>query len=281
MGQSIRPRSLTVQRVLIQLILVLVTAGCLYPLFWLLITSMKSQAGYLADKFAVEWPFHFENLLTAFRGGRFARWFLNSVVITGVSTILATLLACLSAFVFAKMPFKGSRVLLNAIIALMVVPPVVMITPLFVMYNQLNLHSTFQGIVIIYVGLTLPFSVYLLTNFFKTIPHELLEAAFIDGYGRLGILVKICVPLSGAAITTLIITNALWVWNELLLALSFLAKDEMRTLMVGITAFRTRYMLDVPVTMAGLLLTTIPMLVLYAVFQQSFIRGLTEGSVKG
>ena len=149
------------------------------------------------------------------------------------------------------------------------------------MCNQLRLHSTFQGIIILYVGLTQPFSVYLLTNFFKTIPNDYFEAAVIDGYTKLGILLRIVIPLSGAAILTLVITNALWVWNELLLALVFLAKDEMRTLMVGITTFKTRYMLDVPVTMAGLLLATFPMLLLYALFQKSFIRGLTEGSLKG
>jgi ABC-type glycerol-3-phosphate transport system permease component len=189
--------------------------------------------------------------------------------------------ACLSGFAFAKMPYRGSKTVLNAIVALMVVPPVVMIVPLYLMYAKLRLHSTYQGILIIYLGLTQPFSVYLLTNFFKTIPNELIEAALMDGYPKLGLLLRIVLPLSGAAILTLIITNALWIWNELLLALSFLAKDEMRTLMVGITTFKTRYMLDVPVTMAGLLLTTIPMLVLYAVFQKAFIRGLTEGSLKG
>jgi ABC-type glycerol-3-phosphate transport system permease component len=149
------------------------------------------------------------------------------------------------------------------------------------MYTRFGLHSTFPGIILLYVGLTLPFSVYLLTNFFKTIPNDLIEAGFMDGYSRLGILVNLIVPLSGAAILTLVITNALWIWNELLIALTFLAKDEMRTVMVGITTFKTRYMTDVPVTMAGLLMTTLPMLVLYAVFQRAFIKGLTEGSLKG
>ena len=276
-----KPGASPLRTILFQLLLVLVTAAALFPLLWMLATALRGTPDYIRDPFGLPWPLHLANLAAAFRGGRFARWFLNSVLVTGGVTLLTTILACLSALVFAKLPFRGSKTLLNVIIALMVVPPVVMILPWFIMYNQLRLHSTFQGIIILYVGLTQPFSVYLLTNFFKTIPNDYFEAAVIDGYNKLGILLRIVIPLSGAAILTLVITNALWVWNELLLALTFLAKDEMRTLMVGITTFKTRYMLDVPVTMAGLLLATVPMLLLYALFQKSFIRGLTEGSLKG
>jgi ABC-type glycerol-3-phosphate transport system permease component len=276
-----KPGTPILRAMVFQLIMILVTLVAVYPLLWLVLTSFKSKAAYIADQFGFPWPVFLGNFVVAFRGGRFARWLLNSVIVTAGGTIGSTLLACLSGFAFAKMPFKGIRNLLNLVIALMVVPPVVMILPLFMMYTKLALHSTFHGIILLYVGLTLPFSVYLITNFFKTIPNDLIEAGFMDGYSRIGILVNLIVPLSGAAILTLIITNALWIWNELLIALTFLAKDNMRTLMVGITTFKTRYMLDVPVTMAGLLMTTVPMLLLYAVFQRSFIRGLTEGSLKG
>jgi ABC-type glycerol-3-phosphate transport system permease component len=275
------PRIPRLRSVIFQLILIAVTVIALYPLFWLVITAFKTKAAYVVDQFGLPWPLWFQNFFVAFRGGRFARWLLNSVMVTTGGTLGSLLLSCLSGFAFAKMPFRGSRGLLNVIISLMVVPPVVMILPLFLMYTRFGLHSTFQGIILLYVGLTLPFSVYLLTNFFKTIPSDLIEAGFMDGYSRLGILVRLIVPLSGAAILTLVITNALWIWNELLIALTFLAKDEMRTVMVGITTFKARYMLDVPVTMAGLLMTAVPMLILYAAFQRAFIRGLTEGSLKG
>lgn len=278
---SDRHRIPLLRGVIFQVVLIAVTLVALYPLFWLIITAIKSKADYIADQFGFPTRIWLENFAVAFRGGRFARWLMNSAIATLGGTVGSLLLSVLSGFAFAKMPFRGSRSLLNVIISLMVVPPVVMILPLFMMYTRFGLHSTFPGIILLYVGLTLPFSVYLLTNFFKTIPNDLIEAGFMDGYSRLGILVNLIVPLSGAAILTLVITNALWIWNELLIALTFLAKDEMRTVMVGITTFKTRYMTDVPVTMAGLLMTTIPMLVLYAVFQRAFIKGLTEGSLKG
>lgn len=278
---SDRHRIPLLRGVIFQVVLIAVTLVALYPLFWLVITALKSKNDYIGDQFGFPTRIWLANFAVAFRGGRFARWLMNSAIATIGGTIGSLLLSVLSGFAFAKMPFRGSRSLLNLIISLMVVPPVVMILPLFMMYTRFGLHSTFPGIILLYVGLTLPFSVYLLTNFFKTIPNDLIEAGFMDGYNRLGILVNLIVPLSGAAILTLVITNALWIWNELLIALTFLAKDEMRTVMVGITTFKTRYMTDVPVTMAGLLMTTIPMLLLYAIFQRAFIKGLTEGSLKG
>jgi ABC-type glycerol-3-phosphate transport system permease component len=270
-----------VRKAIIQFIFVILVLIAIYPLLWMILTSFKTQEDYLTNKYNLPWPIMLRNLIAAFRGGRFARWFLNSVIVTFGATCLTTLLACFSAYAFARMPFRGSNTILNIIIALMVVPPVVMIVPLFILYNQFNLHSTYHGIIILYTGITQPFSVYLLTNFFKTIPKDMVEAAMIDGCSKVGILFRIFIPLSRAALVTLFITQAVWIWNELLIALIFLAKDEMRTLMVGITAFRTKYMLDVPVIMAGLLMSTLPMLILYALFQKAFIRGLTEGSVKG
>jgi ABC-type glycerol-3-phosphate transport system permease component len=269
------------QAVIKQVLLVLITVVALYPLFWMLITAFKTQSGYLANPYSLPWPPALENLVLALRGGRFARWFLNSVVITTGSTAAVVCIACLAAFVFAKMRFRGSATYLNLVISLMVIPPVVMIVPLFILYAQLNLTSTYRGIIIIYTGLTIPFSVYLMTNFFKTVPTDIVSSALIDGCRPSMILWRIFIPLSAPALVTLIIVNALWMWNELLLALVFLPKDEMRTLMVGITAFKSKLNLDVPVTMAGLLLTTLPMLILYMAFQRFFIRGLTEGATKG
>lgn len=269
------------QKSLRQALLIIVTFFALYPLFWMIITAFKTQSDYMVNKFGLPSTFMFGNLVAAMRGGRFARWFLNSTIITAGSTLASTSIACLAAFAFSKMPFKGSNAILNTVISLMVVPPVVMIVPLFILYAQLNMNSTYQGIIILYTGLTLPFSVYLLTNFFKTVPHDIVESALIDGCSHFGILWRIYIPLSAPALVTLVIVNALWMWNELLLALVFLPKDEMRTLMVGITAFKSKLNLDIPVTMAGLLLSTLPMLVLYIVFQRFFIRGLTAGATKG
>jgi ABC-type glycerol-3-phosphate transport system permease component len=269
------------QKIVKQALLIIITMMALYPIYWMIVTAFKAHPDYLVNKFGFPRSIHFNNIVKAMRSGRFLRWFLNSIIITVGATFASTTIASFAAFAFAKMPFKGSNTILNFVISLMVVPPVVMIVPLFILYAQLGMNSTYQGIIILYTGLTMPFSVYLLTNFFKTVPHDIVESALIDGCSHFGIMLRIYIPLSAPALVTLVIVNALWMWNELLLALVFLPKDEMRTLMVGITAFRSKLNLDIPVTMAGLLLTTLPMVVLYIIFQRFFIRGLTAGATKG
>src|SRR5262249_31950955 len=147
--------------------------------------------------------------------------------------------------------------------------------------TDLRLIDTYPGIILIYAGLTLPFSVYFLTNFFRSVPTELIEAAVADGASDLAVLLRVGLPLSPPALAARSGTSAPWVWNELLIALVFLPSDELKTLMVGITVFRSRYNLDVPVTMAGMLLASAPMVALYLLGQRYFIRGLTAGAVKG
>ncbi|MBM3700437.1 MAG: carbohydrate ABC transporter permease [Actinobacteria bacterium] len=263
-----------------QIIMVITTILALYPVIWLISIAFKDKNQYLENKFFFSWPLQMVSFDSALRGGRFFLWFMNSAIMTVGSVILCTIIAVFAAYAFAKMRFKGQDLLMNILIALMVIPVVVLIVPLFILYTQTKLMATYPGMIIIYAAVCMPFSVYLLTNFFKTIPHEIIEAGIVDGCSSFTILTKVVMPLSGPPVTTLIVVNALWIWNELLLALVFLPKDNLRTLIVGITVFKSKYNLEVPTTMAGLLLTTIPMVVLYIVFQKFFIRGLTAGSIK-
>src|SRR4030067_367555 len=155
-----------------------------------------------------------------------------------------------------------------------------MIVPVFVLYSQLGLISTYQGAIIIYAGLITPFSVYLLTTFFRTVPKELFESARIDGAGDFLILRRIVLPLSLPAIVTLVVVNSLYVWNDLLIAIIFLQEDAKRTLMAGISVFQGRYNNQVPLTLAGFLVARVPMFILYIVFQKHFIRALLAGAIK-
>ncbi len=261
--------------------LIAATLLVLLPGYFMVVTAFKTQTGYSLNKFDFPVPFFTGNFLTALRGGRFFTWFGNSLILAVGAVLLSTFVSVLAAFAFARMRFPSRNTLLSAITALMVIPPVVMIVPLFLLLIQTRLISTYPGAIIVYAGLITPFSVYLLTNFFRSIPHEIVESALIDGAGPFDVLVQILLPLSSPALVTLIVVNTLWVWNDLLIALVLLPQDNMRTLMVGITVFGSRYNNDVPVAMAGMLLASIPMLVLYLLGQRYFIRGLVAGALKG
>lgn len=263
-----------------QLVVLLFTLLSLFPVYFMLVSSLKTKADYLENKFNL--PPHpiIDNFLTAFAGEKFLIRFANSTILTVASVAASLLIACLAAYAFARMQFPGKRALFNLMLSLMVVPPVVMVVPLFVTMVRLKLVNTYQGAILIYIGLLLPFSIYMMTNFFQTIPHEIIDASRIDGCSNFGVFTRILMPLSAPAVITLIVVNALWVWNELLIALIFLQRDEMKTLMVGIASMRSRIYVDIPVTMAGLLVATIPIVILYMFGQRYFIRGLIGGAVK-
>ena len=264
-----------------QLVLAGAALLALYPVWFMASTAFKTREQYLDDTYGLPWPLDWGNFSDAVRGGEFFTWMKNSAILTAGSVALATFFAALAAFAIARMRFRGRDVFLSANVALMIVPPVVMLIPLFTLFTQFSLVSTYYGVILIYAGLTLPFSVYLLTNFFRSIPRELFESAVMDNASHLRILWRIVLPLSAPALVTLIVVNSLWVWNELLIALVFLPDESKRPLMVGVTVFQSRYNLDIPLTMAGMLLASIPMFVLYLFGQRLFVRGLTAGAVKG
>jgi ABC-type glycerol-3-phosphate transport system permease component len=252
-----------------------------YPSFLCILARFGLQESpYLDNKWGLPLQPVLSNFVTALAGERFFLRFASSLILTVGSVGISLIIACLAAYAFARMPFRGKKTLFNLVLALMVVPPVVMVVPLFVSMVAWKMVNTYQGVILIYVGLLMPFSVFLMTNFFRTIPREIIEAARMDGCSTLRVFWSIMMPLSAPAVLTLIVVNAMWVWNELLIALIFLQRDDLKTLMVGIASMRSRNYLDIPATMAGLLVATIPIVILYIFGQRYFIRGLTSGAVK-
>ena len=256
------------------------TVLSLFPVYFMTVSAFKTKSEYLANKWGLPPSLNLNNFNVALAGEKFFMRFANSAILTVGSVAISLVIACLAAYAFARAEFPGKRVLFNLILTLMVVPPVVMVVPLFISMVRWGLVNTYQGTILIYTGLLLPFSIYLMTNFFQTIPREIVEAARMDGCSSIGVFWRIMMPLSAPAVITLIVVNALWVWNELLIALVFMQKDELKTLMVGIAALRSRNYVDIPATMAGLLIATIPIVVVYMFGQRYFIRGLTSGAVK-
>lgn len=261
-------------------LMISIAVAAIYPVYYMLATSLKTKSAWTADQFGLPLKPTLDNFGAVFADGRIPAWLLNSVLVTGASVILATIVATFAAFAIARIPFRGATFLLRLMIALMVIPPAVLILPLFLGFQPLGLVNTYQGVILIYAGMIVPISVYMLVSFFKTLPVELFESARIDGASTLRILVSIVVPLSAPGFVTLIVVNALWVWNELLIALVFLQDDNMRTLMAGLTQFKGHFSVNEPLVMAGTFIAALPMLVLFLAGQRFFVRGLVAGAVK-
>jgi ABC-type glycerol-3-phosphate transport system permease component len=249
----------------------------IYPLYFIIITAFKTRKEYLDNQFLPPSDPTLENFRAAFRDGQLLTWVANSLIITIASVLVAAIVSALAAYPLSRARFPGRLPFIGLNVVLMVVPPVVLVVPLFLFFVNLGLVNSRLAVVIIYVGLLIPFSIYLLVNFFATIPRSLEEAARIDGAGQLRTLWSVIVPLSAPAIMTIVIVNAVWVWNELLIALVFLQDDQARTLTAGLTFFQGRFIQNEPLVMTGALIAAMPMLLLYIIGQRFFIRGLTAG----
>jgi ABC-type glycerol-3-phosphate transport system permease component len=252
----------------------------LVPTVYMIMTALKSDEEYAADKLGLPDQLVLENFRAVLVDSPFLSWMVNSSILVAGAVMLSTAISVLAAYAIATMSFKGRDTLLTVSTSLMAVPPVVMIVPLFVLYTRLDMISTWHGAILIYAGLITPFSVYLLTTFFRTVPRELFEAARVDGAGQFTILMHVVLPLSLPAIVTLVVVNSLYVWNDLLIAIIFMQDDAKRTLMAGISIFQGRYNNQVPLTMAGMVIASAPMFILYVMFQKQFIRGLMSGAIK-
>ncbi|HTW26416.1 MAG TPA: carbohydrate ABC transporter permease [Acetobacteraceae bacterium] len=263
--------------VLQQLLLIGLSLISLYPLWFVMQTALKSRQAYMADPTGLPRAPTLENIIELFRAMPFGRWTLNSLAVVVVAVLAATLIASFAAYAIAFGRFAGRRLFFNLNIALMALPPIALVVPLFTVMVQAGLINTLPSVMLVYTGLLIPFSVFFLVNFFRELPFELIEAATIDGASPARILLRIVMPLSVATMSTLVIVNAIWVWNELLFALVFLQDNSQRTLMAGLTLFQGRYSTDQPLVMAGAFLSILPLVALYLGSQSFFVRGMTAG----
>ena len=253
----------------------------LFPLYFVIVTAFKSKGDFIANKVGFPQTWVLANFYEVILTNPLLRWIINSLTLTIPSVLITLLVASLAAYAISKMYFKARDLAYNSIIPLMVIPPVVLLIPLLRAAISLKLVNTFLAPIVIYSGLLLPFSIYMLTNYFATVSNEIIDSAKIDGLSDIRILFNIIIPLSKPAILILVVINSLYVWNELLIALIFLQTNKTRPLMVGIVSLKDRYSMNTTVLMAGLLISAIPIIVLFIISQKHFVKGLSAGAVKG
>ena len=269
-----------VTRSFYQVVMITTTLMTLFPLYFMVVNSLKTREQYLNDPVGLPNPITFQNYVDAFKGKDIMSWFSNSIILTIGSVAITMIIGIFAAYAFAKLKFKAKDVLFSFIVPMMSIPPVAMLIPLFKLVAALGMVNTLTSVVIIYVGICLPMTVYMMRNFLLSVPDSIIEAAKMDGCSDFRILFDFILPLSIPAIITSGLVNFVWCWNELMIALVFLQKDSLRTLMVGTTIFKSRYTLNVPVIMAGLVVVTIPVIIVYVLGQKQLVEGITDGAVK-
>lgn len=267
----------TIRSVARQALLVVISVISLYPVWFMLSTALKSPQYYSLNPTGLPHHVTFSNFHSVLTDWPVLTWMRNSLIVTIVSVVVATVISIMASFAIVFGRNRGRESLLRTNIALMAIPPVALLIPMYALMVQLHLINELPSVMIFYSGLLVPFSIFFFVNFFREIPLELVEAAYMDGAPHRTILRKVILPISGASTITLVIVNAIFVWNELLVALVFLQSNTSRTLMAGLALYQGRYVTNEPLLMAAAFLSILPLVVLYIFGQRFFVRGLTAG----
>lgn len=257
-----------------------IAASAIYPVLFILVTALRTDDDYSRSSIGLPRALTLDNFKDAWTKANLSTYAINSVIVVTVGVLLLTTVAALAGFAFAQLKVPFGRALLGGMVALMIVPPSVLMIPIFKLVSDLDLLNKYTGLVLVYASLNLPFSVYLMTTYMRGIPFEIIDAARVDGASTFRTFVSVALPLSRPGLATLATLNFLVLWNELLFALLLLQTDDKRTVMVGLSILTGQYLTSVPVIAAGLLFSMIPPLAIFALFQRDLVRGLTAGAVK-
>ena len=265
--------------------LVVLVVNGIYPLVWMLLTSLKTELELTSHSFPLQYlpnlP-QFGNYARVFAAQPFARFFLNSMIVAGVSTLLCVVIATLAAYALSRLRLASRNLISLLIVAASIFPVVSLIVPLYQAMNALGWLNTYAALIIPYAAFSLPISILTLTAFFQGIPFELEDAAMVDGCSRLGALWRIIVPLSAPGVATAAIIAFVNAWNEFLLALTFARSQSVKTIPPAIVDFQSQFGgFQWEVVSAAIIVAIIPVVVIILIFQQKIISGLTSGSVKG
>ncbi|MET7293894.1 MULTISPECIES: carbohydrate ABC transporter permease [Streptomyces] len=252
------------------------------PLLWMASASLKGP-GEISATPPTLLPKDptLSNYETAFERNGIGHYFLNSVVVASLSTVLILSLAFFAGYALARLPLRGRGAVMTALLMLSVFPPIALLVPLFLMERQAGLLNSYPGLIIPYVALNLPFAIWIMRNYLSGIPGELEEAAVVDGAGPLRTALTVILPLARPGLFTAGVFSFTATWSEFLLALTFNGSDDRRTVSVGIALFTSQYQVPYGVIFAGAMVATVPIALLVLIFRRSVVSGMTTGAVKG
>lgn len=262
-------------------ILLSVATSCLFPLVWMVSSALKTQSTVFTDMSVIPANPHFQNFAEAWTQGKFGIYFFNSVFYTVVCVVGVLLISSLAAFAFARFQFPGKNAIYYMFLATIMIPVPGAIVALYVLISKLGLINTRLGYILPQINGGLALGLFILRPFFERIPKDLEDAARIDGCGRLGIWWHVALPLAKPALAVVALFTALNVWNEFILAQLVLQSQGLMPLQLGLVKFWGGTQTQYPLLMAGMAISTVPIVLAYIFLQRHIIAGVTAGALKG
>ena len=265
------------------IVLVLVTLHVLlvlFPFVWMLYSSLKTQSQFIKSVWSLPTGFDFSAYRSAWSGGELLTYARNSLLVTAGSVLLTVFAATAGGFAFAVYRPRWLPSVEVVLLLAMAIPAYVALVPLVLMLRSFGLLDGYLGLILPTAAFNIPVTIFIMRAYFVTLPHELLEAARVDGSTELGVFFRVAVPLARPAMYTSAIINAIWVWNDFLFPLVFINTPTRQTLAVGLTQFQGEHVTNYPVLLAAIVLSALTTFIIYAAFQRQVVGGLTNGAVK-
>lgn len=253
----------------------------LYPLLWLFISAFKSNAEFINRPFSLPEAWQVDNFVRAWKGSKMGVAFFNSLVVSVISLAITLFISALASFVLARFRFKAKGWIMGFFVVGLLIPIHSTLVPLFILMKQMSLLNTYWALILPYTAFALPTAIFVLTAYLSSIPKEIEEAAFIDGTGLWGVFLRVMLPISLPALATVTILSFLHFWNDFSFALVFISKSSLKTLPLAIATFADGYQTDYGLTLAAMTIAVIPTIIVYLLFQEQVMKGMTAGAVKG
>ncbi|XOK62555.1 carbohydrate ABC transporter permease [Paenibacillus elgii] len=265
----------------INVLLTLYALVTLYPLFWLFVSSFKTNEEFHSKPFSLPEVWQWDNFVRAWEVSAMGTSLVNSTIVTVLSLALTLVLGALAAYVLARFDFKLKPLFMGLFLLGMLIPIHSTLVPLFVLMKKVKLLDTYAALVFPYTAFELPLAIFVVAAYLTAIPKEIEEAALIDGTGYWGIFFRMMLPLSLPALSTIAILGFLRFWNDFAFALVFISKPALKTIPLSLSVFATGYATDYKLTMAAMSIAVLPTIIVYLLFQEQIMKGMTAGAVKG
>lgn len=284
MGQLLRSATMTVnkykvEKIILTIFIFAIALGFIFPFIWMISTSFKFEADVM------EFPFHIipenintSNYKTVWQTETFPVYYRNSIFVTVLTVFGDMCLTSMAAYSFARLRFRGKNIIFSLYLSAMMIPTQVILLPKYIIFGLLGINNTHLALIL--PGICSIFSIFLLRQFFMTIPLDLSEAAKIDGAGYVRTFLQVILPLAKPGLVTLVLISTMWSWNDYINPLIFLSDDRLFTLTVGLQRFQESNSSNYAVIMAGTVSAILPVVILFIIFQKQFVASIASSGIK-
>jgi len=268
-------------KIVVNVILIVFSLSCIFPLVWLLNSALKTNKEFINDSISLAFSPHFENFAKAIGTSGFLQYFFNSAYLSILNVIFTVILSFLVGYFVSRYNFKFRKGIYLLFVSGMVIPTLSLLIPVFIQFKTLGLLNKWFTLLLPYIAFSMPFSVILMENYIRSIPVEMDEAAYMEGCSTFRLLTGIIFPMCSPTLAIIVINSFMSAWNEFPFSLVLVSDKSLRTISMGIRMFNSEHTINYPLYMAALIVSIIPILIIYLLFSKKIMEGMTVGAVKG